>query len=132
MWKGPVDIYLRRYEFYVFSLLIFTGLVASHEMFVDISCIEFYTYQAQIIETASRTGLRSKVQHDIQSSSSHQTVNSTWHHVENLHTEFNPNRPTNVETREMNLFTPLSSVAGFHGTHNCLTIFCTELLYLIS
>jgi hypothetical protein len=106
MWKRLVDIYLRRYEFCVFSSLIFTRLAASHEMFVDISCIEFCTYQTTIIETTSRIDLRSKVQDGIQCSSSNQTVSATWHHVENLLAEFHLNRPTNVETGETNLFSP--------------------------
>jgi len=55
MWKGLVDIYLRRYEFCVFSSLIVTRLAASYEKFVDISCIEFYTYQTKSVETTSRT-----------------------------------------------------------------------------
>jgi len=134
MWRGLVDIYLRHYKFCVFSSLIFTRLATSHETFVDISCVEFYTCQTKRKETSSRIDLRSKVQRDIQCSSSHQTVNATWHHVETFHTELNLNRPTNVEAREMNLrvFMPLSSVAYFHGFHDCLTIFYKELLYLIS
>jgi len=77
MWKGLVDIYLRRYEFCVFSSLIVMRLAASREMFMDISCIEFYTYQTKIIETTGRIDLRSKVQHGIQCSSSHHTVSVT-------------------------------------------------------
>jgi hypothetical protein len=55
MWKGLVDIYLRLYEFCVFSSLIVTRLAASHEKFVDVSCIEFCTYQTKSIEITSRT-----------------------------------------------------------------------------
>lgn len=110
-------------RFCVFNSLIITRLADSREMFADISCVEFCTYQTNNIETASRIDLRSKVPHGSQRSSSHQTLSATWHHVEDLHAEFHLNRPTNVETREINLFTPLSSVADFHGTHDCLTIF---------
>jgi hypothetical protein len=92
MWKGLVDIYLRCYEFCVFSWLIVTRLAASLEMFMNISCVEFCTYQTKIIEINSRIVLRSKVQHGIQCSSSQQTVSAGWQHVENLPTEFHLNR----------------------------------------